>query len=198
MRWLPSRRVRRPDVAGAQFREPRSGADRERRDVDLAAIVLDRPDHGHGDVVRSAGADVRRKPDTRVVEHARLAYEAGEDDAHTDPGAVQIRPQRLPEAAQAELRRGVQRRAGRRRLAGDRRDEDQLPAAARRHAVEQQAGEYDRSTQVDGEGAVDLVNAELRQRPGGGQRGVGHERRRHPHKRSPAAALRRGLRGRPR
>ena len=55
--------------------------------------------------------DAARQRDAGVLEHAGVADEAGEDRRHADAGAVQLGAQRAGEAAQAELRRAVDRAA---------------------------------------------------------------------------------------
>ena len=106
---------------GRELAELDADAHRHRGDVDLAAIALDRADHGRGDVVRRAGADVAGQLDVRVVEHPGVADEPGEDDADADAAPLEVLAQRLPEAAQPELRGRVER-SRRRDLPGDRRD----------------------------------------------------------------------------
>ena len=69
------------------------------------------------------------------------------------------------EAAQAELRRRVDRGAGRGRAARQRGHEEQVPAAARDHRLGQAVGEQHRRAQVDVERAVDLLGRERVQPP---------------------------------
>jgi hypothetical protein len=92
-----------------------------------------------------------------------------------DPARAQVLAQALGEAAQAELRRAVERGARRAALARQRRDEHEMARATRRHALAQGPGQHDRRAQIDVEGAVDLVDVEAQQVAGGGQRRVGDE-----------------------
>jgi hypothetical protein len=109
------------------------------------------------------------------VEHAGVADEPGEDDRDPDAAVAPVLAQTEPEAAHPELRGRVQRAARGRRLARQRRDERDVPAAAGGHPRRHGVGEHDRHAQVDVERPVDLVDGEGLDRARGGQRGVGHE-----------------------
>ena len=105
--------------------------------------------------------DVARQLRAGLGEHPGVADEAGEHGRDADAARPQVLAQALGEAAQAELRRRVDRRAGRARLAGQRRDEDDVAAAALGHALAEQPGEHHRRAQVDVERAVDLLDREV-------------------------------------
>ena len=108
---------RRPARARAP-RQQRARAQRQRRDVELGAVVLDRLHDGARDVLgrawcrRTAGACA---PESANMPASRM--KPGQDDGHADALAAQVLAQREREPAQAELRRRVDRAAGRAGLA---------------------------------------------------------------------------------
>ena len=99
----------------------------------------------------------------------------GQIERHAHAAAVQILAHPLREPAQAELRRGVERRAARADLARERGDEHQLPPPALGHPRQQHSCELHGCAQVDVECAIDLVRREAVERTARRQRGVGHE-----------------------
>ena len=100
----------------------------------------------------------------------------GNTTRHADTGRREVGAQALPEAAQAELRGAVDAapaasrpsRTARRRRAGGR--------AARGHPLAELARQHDRRPEVDLQGPVELLDAEVEQVTGGGERRVGDER----------------------
>src|SRR5664279_1043735 len=145
-------------------RDHRPNSQRERRDVDLAAVALDRLDRRRCDILGRARADARRKLRARAGEHARVADEAGQDGRYSDALIAQVRAQPRGEATQAELRRVVQQRARCRRLAAERGHEHHVPGATADHPRQQRVRERDRCTQVHRQGSVDLLHRERLQR----------------------------------
>ena len=125
---------------------------------------------------RRHGADTRWEPGPGVVEHARVAHEAGEDRADADAARAQVLAQALREPTQAELRRAVDRGPRGADLAGERGHEDQVTAAARDHRLRQRARQHHRGAQVHRQRAIDLLDAERRQQARTGQPRVGDER----------------------
>ena len=103
----------RADRARGERGEVRAGAQRQRCDVELGAVGLDRLDDRAGDVLGALGADVRRQLGAGFGEHAGVADEAGQHHRDADALRRQVLAQRQREAAQAELGRRVDRGAGR-------------------------------------------------------------------------------------
>ena len=99
-----------------------------------------------------------------------VADEAGEHDRDADAAVAQVLAQRVREAAQAELRRRVDRAAAAGDLARQRGDEHHVPAAARGHRLGQPPRHHHRRAQVDGERAVDVLDREARDVPAARQR----------------------------
>ena len=114
---------RRRDAEGL-----RAVAHRERRDVDLGAVLLDARDDGGGDLLGRAGADAARELRAALGEHAGIADEAREHgrDAHAGPPQLLARAHSRSRAARTWSRcRRTQ--PGARDLAGQRGDEDEVP-----------------------------------------------------------------------
>ena len=116
-----------------------------------------------------------RQLDVGLGEHAGVADEAGADDRDADVARAQVRAQTEGEAAQAELGGAVERGLRGGGLAGERGDEQQVPAAARGHRRREHARHDDRGAQVDVERAVDLLEAEALERPRAREGRVGDE-----------------------
>src|SRR5262245_41309536 len=93
---------------------PETEADRGH--VDLAVATLDRAHDRCGHLLRRTRSDTLWQHGAALREHPRVPDEAGEDARHADAGAVQVLAKALREAAQPELRGGVERRARRRDL----------------------------------------------------------------------------------
>jgi small-conductance mechanosensitive channel len=155
--------------------ERRARLQRERRDVDLRRVLLDRPHDRARDVLRLLRPEPARELGAGVVEHPRVADEAGVDDGRPDAGVEQVAAERQREPAQAELRAAVHRRAAVRRLRRQRRHEHELAAAALDHPRRERVGEDDRRAQVDVEHAVDLLDGVGVERPGPRERRVRDE-----------------------
>ena len=152
--------VDRVGHAWGQRRGQVAGADEDRGDVDLRAARLDGAHHRSGDRLGRLGP-VAPDAGARLGEHAGVADQAREDDRHADAGPVEVLPQRRGEAAQPELRGGVDPRAVRRLLAGHRGHEHDVAAAALGHAGDGGLGQEHRRAEVDVEHAVDLLGRVL-------------------------------------
>src|SRR6202035_393010 len=153
------------------------GAEAQRygSDVHLTEIALDGLHGRLGYVLRAARPHTLWQLHARLREHARLAYETGEDSGDAHAGAVQLGAHRSREATQAELGGVVDRAARRRRLARQRGHEQQVPAPALHHLRRQRVSHRDRSTQVHVERAIDLLHRERVEQAARGERRIGNE-----------------------
>ena len=158
----PLSRLAHAAKSGARLARLRADAEHARRDGDLAAVAHDRADHRVGDL--AAGVRVPIPRGSLIVGVARTCpasrMKPGRTSETPTPLPRELRAQREREAAQAELRRAVDRGPGRRRLPRERADEDELrrggaPASPAASACASAIGR----AQVDLERAVDVDRA---------------------------------------
>src|SRR6266851_3123899 len=165
----------RHEEAGRDSEHLKAGAQRQVHDVDLGFVLRDRLENSLGNLPWRDLARNRVGLQARFRPHAFAGDERRGNGRHADASGQELLPQRQAKATNAELGGVVDADSRGRHLAGDRRHEDDVPSLAFNHRGRELVREDYARAQVDGDGAVYLVERERSQPAAGRHTGIGYE-----------------------